>query len=412
MTAVLPFLPWATRSTALAVLAAFEVAGLPLRFVGGCVRDAYLGQVSPVVDLDAATTVLPEVTMQVLSAAGLKAVPTGAAFGTITAVGPDGDKMEITTLREDIETDGRHAVVKFGTDWAADAARRDFTINALYAEPDGTLYDYFDGLADLSARRVRFIGDASTRIAEDYLRVLRFFRFSARFADACDEAGLAACTAARAGMYRLSRERVWQELAKIATLSQPAAAFTPMVASAVLPEVLPAPYHIARLQRLADYEHDHRVKPQPALRLAALSDAPLDALQQQLRLSQKEQDWVQVARASMQATDYRKLAVVWYQEQDKIGHNLDALYGLSLLLLADDDVNQQQRWDAARITGMAANWAVPVFPLTGADMLALGVPTGPRVGELLALLEEWWLEQQFHPSRADCLVKARELVQL
>lgn len=413
MTAVLHTLPWASRPTARAVLVAFETAGMPVRFVGGCVRDAYLGQARRDVDLDLATTALPTVTTQILEAAGIKAVPTGITFGTITAVGPDGDKLEITTLREDIETDGRHATVKFGTSWAADAARRDFTINALYAEPDGTLHDFHGGLDDLAARRVRFIGDAATRIAEDYLRVLRFFRFTGRFADTIDEVGLAACTAARAGLYRLSRERVWQEFSKILPLSDPHKVLQPMADCAVLAEFLPAPYNVARLQRYADYEHDHRIKPVVALRLAALCDADIDVLEQAFRLSQKEQAWINVARASLPARDYRALAVTWYEQQDAIGHNLDALYSLALLLLAHDDTcGAEPQWDAERLTSMAANWSVPIFPLTGADILALDVPAGPRVGEILSLIERWWLDNEFRPSRADCLVKARELARL
>lgn len=414
MTAVLKTLPWANRPTARAVLAAFETAGMPVRFVGGCVRDAFLNQATHNVDLDLATTALPAVTTQILEAAGIKAVPTGIAFGTITAVGADGDKLEITTLREDIETDGRHATVKFGTSWQQDAARRDFTINALYADPDGTIHDFYDGLNDLAKRRVQFIGDAATRIEEDYLRVLRFFRFTARFADSVDDASLAACALARAGLQRLARERVWMELSKILTLSSPARALQPMHDAAVLDELLPGEVCINRLQRYADYEHDHRAKAQPALRLAALTDMTIAGLDNSLRLSGKEIAWVNVARASMTARDYRALAVVWYEMQDTIGHNLDALYSLSLMLLAADDTRAagEAKWDAEKLTAMAAHWNVPIFPLTGADIMALDVPAGPRIGEILDLIERWWLDDEFRPSRADCLVKARELARL
>lgn len=412
MSATLHTLPWTNRDTARAVLAAFETAGLPVRFVGGCVRDAYLGLARRDVDLDLATPALPEVTTQILEVAGMKAVPTGIAFGTITAVGTDGDKLEITTLREDVETDGRHATVKFGTSWAADAARRDFTINALYADPDGTIHDFYDGIADLAARRVRFIGDAAARITEDYLRILRFFRFSARFADSVDETGLAACAIARAGLGRLARERVWMEFSKIIVADNPIKAISPMQDCAVLEEFLPGAANGTRLQRYADYEHDHRTKSFAALRLAALTDAPAAMLENAFRLSNKELAWVHTARASLVAGDYRALAVTWYEQQDTIGHNLDALYSLALLLLAHDDTGGTATWDAEKITRMAASWDVPIFPLTGADILALDVPAGPRVGEILGLIERWWLDEEFRPARADCLVKARELARI
>lgn len=409
---VLSQLPWSDRPAARAVLAAFETAGLPVRFVGGCVRDAHLGIAHDKTDLDLATPALPEVITQLLEAAGIKAVPTGIAFGTITAVGAGGDKLEITTLREDIETDGRHATVKYGTSWQSDAARRDFTINALYADPDGTVHDYYSGLGDLAARRVRFIGDAATRITEDYLRVLRFFRFTARFADAPDETGLAACAIARTGLSRLARERVWMELSKILCLETPGAALRAMHDTAILEELLPGDNNIGRLQRYADYEHDHRLPPFAALRLAALASAPALELDNALRLSNREQNWLKVARDSMAAADYRGLAVQWYHHESVIGHGRDELYSLAMLLLADDDEAGRNRWQAEQLSQFAASWDPPVFPLTGADILALDVSPGPRVGEILDLIESWWLENEFRPGRADCLVKARELARI
>lgn len=303
----LTILPWEHHAGAQAVLAAFADAKTDIRFVGGCVRDALLGIANSKTDVDMATPATPDAITAILEKAGIKAVPTGIDHGTITAV-YGGVKVEITTLRRDIETNGRHAVVRFGTSWEDDAARRDFTLNALYADADGTLHDYNGGIADARAGRVRFIGIPAARIEEDYLRILRFFRFTARFAVLLDAEGLAACTAARAGLAHLSAERVRDELWKILALSKPLQAVQPMIDAGVLQELLPDTYNVERLARLADYEHDNHVLPVPVVRLAALCVAT-EGLQEILKLSNREAGWLKLIAASLQQTTLKDLRV-------------------------------------------------------------------------------------------------------
>ena len=240
---------WMTAAPTRALLAALGAGGAPVRFVGGCVRDAILG-LRPA-DIDIATPESPDQVIRRLEKAKLKAVPTGLEHGTVTAVVPPAT-FQVTTLRRDVATDGRHATVAFGTDWAEDAARRDFTINALYADAEGRLYDFTDGRADLAAGLVRFIGDPAQRVAEDYLRVLRFFRFHARFGNgAPDAAAIAACSAAADRLDRLSGERVRDELLKILILPNAADALALMQQSGVLTAILPqARLDVATLSRL------------------------------------------------------------------------------------------------------------------------------------------------------------------
>ncbi|MGE3769616.1 MAG: CCA tRNA nucleotidyltransferase [Bdellovibrionales bacterium] len=402
-------LPWSGRPTARAVLKALLDADIEARFVGGCVRDAWLGMATSHTDLDMATPATPDAVTRALTRADIKAVPTGIEFGTITAV-TSNDKIEITTLREDIETDGRHAVVKFGTDWEKDAARRDFTINALYADADGTLYDYFGGLDDIRVRRVRFIGAAGERIKEDYLRVLRFFRFSARFAEAVDSEGAAACSAAASGLSRLARERVWMELGKILALNDPLRAVQPMLDAGVLQALLPGmPFNPARLGRMADYEHDNHVVPSAVLRLAALGDVAPQVLRDRLMLSNRQVDYLGLAQESLRASDTRALKATWYRNAEKIMPPT-VLHNIVLLLLADDDTRGTHKWPTD-LFALAAAWDVPVFPLSGSDVLALGIPAGERVGQLLAQVEASWVENDFRPSRDDCLMQLKAAAQ-
>ncbi|WP_341895839.1 CCA tRNA nucleotidyltransferase, partial [Ferrovibrio terrae] len=287
----IPPVDWMTAAPTRSLLAALGASGAPVRFVGGCVRDAILG-LRPA-DIDLATPETPEVVIRRLEKAKLKAVPTGIEHGTVTAVVPPAT-FQVTTLRRDVATDGRHATVVFGTDWAEDAARRDFTINALYADADGRLYDYTDGRADLAAGLVRFIGDPAARVAEDYLRVLRFFRFHARFGrGAPDAASLAACAAASDRLDRLSGERIRDELLKILILPNAADALVLMQQSGVLAAVLPeAHFEAAALGRLialqaavaAGSQAEPEVWPRLALLLAGDAAAGM-AMAERLRLS-------------------------------------------------------------------------------------------------------------------------------
>jgi poly(A) polymerase len=341
------------------------------RLVGGAVRDALAGR--PVCDIDLATPRPPEDVIAALRARGLKAVPTGIDHGTVTAVsGHRG--FEVTTLRRDVATDGRHAQVEFTSDWQADAARRDFTINALSMTRAGEVFDYFGGIGDLFAGRVRFVGEAARRIAEDYLRVLRFFRFWARYGSGAPDAeAVAAIAAAVPGLARLSAERVWMELKRILAAPDPRGAVALMQRLGVLAAVLPEGAAPARLDALvvAGAPAD------PILRLAALLDGDAARLAERLKLSGAERDRLIALRAAPalppdadDATLRRALA-----EEDR-----DVLIGRVWLAGGDAGL-------LARLAAMP----VPEFPLRGRDLRAAGVEAGPQMGALLRELRAWWL---------------------
>ena len=294
MSATLPPQPWMTAAPTRAVIDALEAVGGPdsARFVGGCVRDAILKR--PIGDIDIATPLTPDVVTRALTDAGLKAVPTGIEHGTVTAIA-DHKPFEITTLRRDVETDGRRAVVAFTGDWAEDAARRDFRLNALYLEPDGTLHDPTGGgIADAHAGRIVFVGDAETRIREDYLRILRFFRFSAWFGKGePDAAGLTACATLKDGVQTLSGERVSKELLKLLAADDPRPAVRLMAASGVLSALLPEAGALKRFETLVEIETDMLFECDPELRLAALlrdDKTAVTAAAQRLRLSNALRD--------------------------------------------------------------------------------------------------------------------------
>jgi poly(A) polymerase/tRNA nucleotidyltransferase (CCA-adding enzyme) len=356
------------------------------RIAGGAVRDALAGRA--VADVDLAVPLTPEAVIARVSAAGLKAVPTGLAHGTVTVLSAK-NAFEVTSLRRDVETDGRHAVVAFTDDWEADASRRDFTINAMSADRAGTVYDYFGGRADLSAGRVRFVGVAAARIEEDYLRILRFFRFYARYARGeADAEAVGAIRALRDGVLRLSAERVWMEMKRIFAAADPRAALALMAETGVLALVMPG----ARMARF-DGLVARGAPVDPLLRVAALLDGPAADFAAQWRLSGAElarlEGLLRPAALSpgMADADLRRALA-------------DA--GADVLVdqawLADDG---DAGWQGlrARIAAMPA----PVFPLQGRDVTALGVMPGPRVGELLAAARDWWLAGGCVAERATCL---------
>jgi poly(A) polymerase len=353
------------------------MAALPeARVIGGAVRDTLATR--SVVEIDLATPRTPEQVTEALQAAEIRAVPTGVAHGTVTAVA-DGRGFEVTTLRRDVETDGRHAVVAFTDDWRADAARRDFTINAMSLTRAGEVFDYFNGVSDLHAGVVRFVGEPATRIAEDYLRILRFFRFFARYAKGkADAAALAAIRAGVPGLARLSVERVWSELARILAAHDPRAAVVLMAETGVLGAVLPEGADPKRLARLIEAG----VPDDPLLRVAALLTGDAAALSARLRLSAVERDRLVALRAG---------------SVPRPGDDDAALRRL----LADE--TRELLIDRAWLTGGdAPEWVAlrarlaalprPVFPLEGRDVLALGEPEGPRVGVLLRAVRQWWLD--------------------
>ncbi len=359
--------PFLAEPALRAVLAALPEA----RVVGGAVRDALAGR--PVADIDLATPRPPEQVMAALRAAGLKAVPTGIDHGTVTAVaGHRG--FEVTTLRRDVATDGRHAEVAFTDDWRADAARRDFTINAMSMAQDGTLFDYFDGADDLRAGRVRFVGDAATRIAEDFLRVLRFFRFWARYGSgAADAEATAAIAAAVPGLRRLSVERVWMEIKRILAAPDPRAAVALMQRLGVLAAVLPEGASPSRLAALVA----RGAPADPLLRLAALLDGDAAGLAERLKLSAAERDRLLALRAAPVLTPDADDADLRRALADV---PRDVLLGR--VWLAGGDAGLR-----ARLEAMPA----PEFALRGRDLRAAGVPAGPEVGKLLAEIRAWWI---------------------
>jgi poly(A) polymerase len=356
---------------------AVVIAALPeARVIGGAVRDTLAGRA--VTEIDLATPRTPEQVTEALQAAAIRAVPTGIEHGTVTAV-VDGRGFEVTTLRRDVETDGRHAVVAFTGDWRADAARRDFTINAMSLTRTGEVFDYFGGVSDLHAGVVRFVGDPAIRIAEDYLRILRFFRFFARYSrGAADTAALAAIRGGVPGLVRLSVERVWSELARILAAPDPRAAVALMEEAGVLGAVLPEGADPARLAWLIEAG----APDDPLLRLAALLTGDAVALSARLRLSAAERDRLVALRAG---------PVPRPGEDDAALRRLLAGETRELLIdrawLAGGDAPD---WIALR--ARLAALPRPVFPLEGRDVLALGEPEGPRVGVLLRAVRQWWLD--------------------
>lgn len=351
------------------------LAALPeARLVGGSVRDTLVGR--PVADIDLATPRRPEQVIEALQAAGLRAVPTGIEHGTVTAVF-GGRGFEVTTLRRDVATDGRRAVVAYTDDWREDAARRDFTINAMSMTADGAIYDYFGGIADLHAGRIRFVGDPATRIAEDYLRVLRFFRFHARYARIDPEpAELAALAAAAPHLSRLSAERVWSELKRILEAPDPRAALALMAQLGVLAAVLPEGTDLPRLIRMIVA----RAPADAVLRLAALLDGDAEAVAARLRLSAEERDRLIALRTG---------PVPDPPDDDAELRRMLADTPAEILIGRTWLVGAGPEWDALR--ARLAATPRPVFPLEGRDALALGFSPGPEVGRALRAVRAWWL---------------------
>ncbi len=416
----LPPQPWMTDPAARAVIAALEADGAEVRFVGGCVRNALLGL--QVADVDIATPDAPQTVVRLIEAAGLKAVPTGIDHGTVTAVAAH-KPYEVTTLRVDVETFGRRARVAFTDDWQADAARRDLTMNALSCRPDGTLFDYFGGLEDLRAGRIRFVGDARARIEEDYLRLLRFFRFQALYGKVpADPAVLEIAEALAPELVRLSGERVRDELLKTLRARNPVPVLDIMIARSVLDAVLPEELGTAVLKALIAVEPasaEREDAPDAVRRLAALLRPERKvalAVAERLRLSNAERDRLVLLA---EGEDYLKVDVAVFDDAvDDGGRALRRLlYRLGRRNLRDVVLLDFARRRAAggspapatleRALAESRAWKAPRFPLKGRDLLALGVPHGPEIGERLARVEAWWIEQDFRPTRAECLEKVK-----
>ena len=397
--------PWVTDPATRKLFAALEASGSPARFVGGCVRNALIGM--PISDIDVATPEEPQSVLALLAAAGIKAVPTGIAHGTVTAV-VDGKAYEVTSLRRDVATDGRRAVVAFTRDFAEDAARRDFTMNAIYADETGLLYDYAFGVPDLLTHRVRFIGEPAERIREDYLRILRFFRFHAWYGRGDpDAAGLAAASALKSGLSRLSAERIAQELLKLFEAPDPRPALGAMQTAGILTAVFPEAEELARLGRLMTAETAMGLVPDALLRMAALmpaDPAKADAFAARLKLSNA----------------MRARLVSLAKEETGLAPGLDESALRAFCYRSGFSLFREQallRWTRSRdsefapwqaLIAVVQGWTVPPFPLTGADLVALGIPEGPKLGQLLAEREQAWIASDFKLDRAALLAALRK----
>jgi len=383
VTLTLPAADW-TRREDLAMLVAALGPG-NARYVGGAVRDTLLG--IPVKDVDLATPLEPNVVMRRLKEAAIQVVPTGIEHGTVTAVLPQGP-VEITTLRHDVSTDGRRATVAFASDWQDDAARRDFTINALYGDPaTGEIFDWFGGLDDLAARRVRFIGDPHQRIREDHLRILRYFRFQARFGSTpADAPSESACAELAATLKGLSRERVGMEMMNLLSLADPAPTVARMAELGVLEVVLPEA-DVAALAALVAEEARQQIAPDALRRLAALLPAEVqlaEAVASRFRLSGAQKKRLALA-AARDGTE---------GEARPLAYRLGVDAALDRLLIAGAD------------TAALSGWAIPEFPLKGGAIVARGIKAGPEVARVLRRVESGWIAAGFTDAVIPALLDA------
>lgn len=380
------------------------------RFVGGCVRNTLLGQ--PIDDIDIATTLTPDQVTEALEAAGIRSVPTGVDHGTVTAVS-EGRPYEITTLRRDVSTDGRRAVVAFTQSWEEDAVRRDFRLNALYADRQGRVFDPTgEGVADARAGRIVFVGDAMTRIREDYLRILRYFRFHAWYGKGeADPAALAACKALKGMLSGRAAERTQKELLKLLAAPDPRGALRLMAATSVLSAVLPQVKALTRFENLVAIESEHFFDIDAELRLASLLPDDPNVAQdtaERLRLSNALKDRL-VAAAGREPR-----IVSWMSPRE----TRRAVYRLGGRTFADrvklawatsDRPTAASQWRA--LIPLAETWTPPAFPLTGEDVVNAGVPRGPMVGQVLREIEDWWIDLDFLDDRMAAVERLKAVAQ-
>ncbi|HRD46089.1 MAG TPA: CCA tRNA nucleotidyltransferase [Caulobacter sp.] len=404
--------PWMSLPATRAVIEALEARGFAgcARFVGGCVRNALLRQ--PIDDIDIATTLTPDQVTEALEAAGIKVVPTGVDHGTVTAV-VAGKSFEITTLRKDVSTDGRRAVVAFTQDWSEDAVRRDFRLNALYADATGRIFDPTgQGVADALAGRIVFVGDPMTRIREDYLRILRFFRFQAWYGKGePDAAALAACKALKGMLSGRAAERTQKELLKLLAADDPRASLRLMAATGILGAVMPQVKALTRFERLVEIETEQLFENDPELRLAAMiPDDPKVAqdVAERLRLSNALKDRL-IAAAGREPR-----VVSWMSPRE----TRRAVYAIGVRAFVDrvklawaasDRDAAAPQWRA--LIPLAESWTAPPFPLTGEEVIAAGVPKGPMVGQVLKEVEAWWIDLDFIDDKLAAVERLKAVAQ-
>ncbi|MFA5898932.1 MAG: CCA tRNA nucleotidyltransferase [Hyphomicrobium sp.] len=386
---------WLKRQPTRELFAALSAEGAGVRAVGGAVRNTLMGV--PVEDVDIATTARPDEVMALAKRAGLHVVPTGIEHGTVTVI-VDKIPFEVTTLRRDIETFGRHARVTFTTDWREDAMRRDFTMNALYCDADGVVHDPLGGYSDLSLRRVKFIGDAGQRIREDYLRILRFFRFLAQYGEgtAPDAQALAAARAEKTGLAQLSAERIRAELLLLLRAPGAVTALTSMRENGLIKPLIGVAGDVAAMRHLAAIETELGQAPDAVLRLAALATGAADDLRDKLRLSGAEAERLanasRCSRAFDPRTDEADAKAFIYR------HGAIAFVDGALLDWARSDDPADDAVRAKRVR-LPQRWSAPELPVRGADIMGLGIPAGPPVGRVLSAFEEWWIAAGFPLDR-------------
>jgi len=397
--------PWMISPETRAVMDALGEA----RFVGGVVRNSLMGR--EVSDIDIATPLTPDEVTKRLEATKLKAVPTGVEHGTITAIS-NGRPYEVTTLRRDVSTDGRRAVVTFTTDWAEDAQRRDFTMNALYADATGEVFDTVGGVADLKAGRVRFVGDPVTRIREDFLRILRLFRFHAWYGKGeIDKPALQACAAEKAGLRQLSGERIAKEMLKLLAAEDPVPVLRSMAATGILSEVLPGELNIVRLERLVAIDGTNFFQPDAILRLAALLPdraAAAHEIADRWKLSNADRDRL----ADIAGNTDKIVSYLSIKEVRKLLYKLGTARfkdRVSLKWAEDPKETNFVQWRA--LLAMADAWQRPKFPLDGGNVMAAGVPQGPLIGKILAEVEEWWIDSDFIDDEFSLAERLKAVVQ-
>lgn len=401
---------WLTQPATRAVIGALDaVQPGAARFVGGCVRNAVLGR--PIDDIDIATQLTPDTVIAAAKTAGLAAHPTGIEHGTVTVVA-HGAPFEVTTLRRDVETDGRRAVVAFTTDWGEDAQRRDFRLNALYADPNGVLHDPTGGgLDDARAGRIVFIGRADDRIREDYLRILRFFRLSAWYGrGALDADGLRACAALKDGLASLSVERIWKELKKLVSADDPRAVLEAMQAAGILAASAPELTRLDRLFSLIALESDAFLPVDPLRRIAAaLTDQDgARALCRRMKAANEE-------RARLAAGLDDQPRVVSYLSMRELRR---ALYAIGLEAFEDraflawaDDPNPRTSAQWRGLLALARGWTRPAFPISGDEVMAAGVAPGPKVGAVMREVEAWWIDADFPDDKLALVERLKAVAQ-
>jgi poly(A) polymerase len=379
-----------------AVLDACDVLikdGIECRFVGGIVKEALLGHQTDDIDIAAAAT--PQEIQNALKKAGIKSVPTGIEHGTITVV-LGNMHLEVTSLRRDVKTDGRHAVVEFGTDWHEDAKRRDLTINAIYMGCDGKIFDPFNGLDDLKNGCVRFIGDPDHRIREDYLRILRFYRFFARYG--CGDVDVQSQQAILGnldGLKHLSKERIQKEIFKILEFENPTIALQAMLDAGVVSSLWKTNGNLENLEHLIGLEHQYHIAPCALLRLYVWISNDIDFYLQHFVLSKKDQNYLKSLSMGLTFITMREVA---YKFGEVLAKEVAIL---KEVVLGNHDFVEDLR--------DIHNFEKPIFPLQSKDLLDLGVNPGPMMGKMLKACEEWWIQNNFEPTHVQCMVFCKNL---